>query len=124
MFGFSSHGRCADHVGNHRAVANGARQYHAPSGAWHNPDRLAGNYPHLSPYAYCANNPLSIIDPSGDFLTIKYNDDEYKVEYGDDGNFRLRCSNGDLYEKGIDFLDQALSSLDKLGSKFFGNTLV
>ncbi len=65
MFGFSSHGRCADHVGNHRAVANGARQYHAPSGAWHNPDRLAGNYPHLSPYAYCANNPLSIIDPTG-----------------------------------------------------------
>ncbi len=65
MFAFSSHGRCAGYVGDNRALAYGARQYHAPSGAWHNPDRLAGNYPHLSPYTYCAGDPVNCTDPSG-----------------------------------------------------------
>ncbi len=78
MFAFSSHGRCAGYVGNNRALANGARQYHAPSGAWHNPDRLAGNYPHLSPYTYCAGDPLNYIDPTGmDWIKAQYDDDRF-----------------------------------------------
>ncbi len=29
------------------------------------PDALAGKYPHISPYAFCANNPVNFTDPTG-----------------------------------------------------------
>ena len=32
---------------------------------WLSVDPLAHKYPHLSPYVYCANNPLKFIDPDG-----------------------------------------------------------
>ena len=34
-------------------------------------DRYASKYPFISPYAYCAWNPISIIDPTGDTLDIR-----------------------------------------------------
>ena len=30
------------------------------------PDRLAQDYPGLSPYLYCAADPINLIDPTGD----------------------------------------------------------
>ena len=43
----------------------GARPYYTPLAAWLHPDALAGDYTWLSPYCYCANNPVNIIDPTG-----------------------------------------------------------
>ena len=34
-------------------------------------DRFADKYPSLSPYSYCANNPVSLIDINGDSLWIQ-----------------------------------------------------
>ena len=34
-------------------------------------DRYADKYPFISPYAYCAWNPIKIIDPTGDTLDIR-----------------------------------------------------
>jgi RHS repeat-associated protein len=42
----------------------GARYYY-PDWGWISVDPLAHKYPHLSPYVYCANNPLKYIDPNG-----------------------------------------------------------
>jgi len=40
------------------------------------PDRMAGDYTRLSPYCYCANNPLIIIDPDGNNrVSAQYEDD-------------------------------------------------
>lgn len=35
-------------------------------GRWLSVDPMADKYPSLSPYVYCANNPLKYVDPSGE----------------------------------------------------------
>ena len=35
-------------------------------------DRYASKYPSISPYAYCAWNPLKLIDPTGDTITLTH----------------------------------------------------
>ena len=44
---------------------NNARFLDILTGSFISRDALAGSYPHLSPYANCANNPLIYIDPTG-----------------------------------------------------------
>ena len=43
----------------------GAREYDAALGVFTSVDPLAEKYPGISPYAYCANNPIRYIDPTG-----------------------------------------------------------
>src|SRR5690606_6218505 len=43
----------------------GARYYNADISIWLSVDPLSDKYPSLSPYTYCANNPLIIVDPDG-----------------------------------------------------------
>jgi RHS repeat-associated protein len=48
----------------------GARQYNPVTGRWDRIDPLAEKYYTVSPYAYCANNPVRFVDLHGDSLTI------------------------------------------------------
>ena len=48
-----------------------ARQYDPILCRFTSPDPLNFNYPHLSPYLYCAANPINYSDPSG--LAVIYN---------------------------------------------------
>ena len=43
----------------------GARQYNALLGRWDRIDPLCEKYYSVSPYAYCANNPVSFVDING-----------------------------------------------------------
>ena len=38
-------------------------------GRWLSVDLMADKYPSLSPYNYCANNPLRFVDPSGEIVS-------------------------------------------------------
>ena len=50
----------------------GARQYDAAIGRWHAMDPMTEKYYSSSPYAYCANNPIKYIDPTGMFYGDYY----------------------------------------------------
>ena len=43
----------------------GARYYNSDLSIWLSVDPLADKYPGLSPYTYCANNPVKLVDPDG-----------------------------------------------------------
>ena len=61
----------------------GARRYDASLASWLSVDPLAGNYPELSPYAYCAGNPVNLVDPDGKDIIIVYyvNDSQRTFRY-------------------------------------------
>ena len=70
-------------------------------------DPLCEKYYHLSPYAYCANNPVRYIDPTGMYINIFYTD-----ALGQQKSFR--------YERGMQspvddaFVNMAITSLNTL----------
>ena len=43
----------------------GARYYSPTLSIWASVDPMSDKYPSLSPYAYCANNPVILVDPNG-----------------------------------------------------------
>jgi RHS repeat-associated protein len=43
----------------------GARLYNSWNGKWISVDPLASKYPHLSPYAFVAGNPINLVDEDG-----------------------------------------------------------
>ncbi len=73
------------HVGKEFSQFNGlnwydneARQYDPVIGRFTSPDPMAEKYPALSPFAYCANNPLLFTDPSGMVIVIDPNISDFQ----------------------------------------------
>ena len=60
----------------------GARLLSTRTGRWTTMDPLAEKYYSISPYAYCGNNPVNLIDPDGMWIFIYYNNQSYKYENG------------------------------------------
>ena len=44
----------------------GARYYSSDLSIWLSVDPMSDKYPSLSPYTYCANNPIKLVDPNGE----------------------------------------------------------
>ena len=45
----------------------GSRYYSSDLSIWLSVDPMSDKYPSLSPYVYCANNPIKLVDPNGEF---------------------------------------------------------
>lgn len=59
----------------------GARYYNSDISIWLSVDPLADKYPGVSPYVYCANNPVRLVDPDGrDWVVVK-NDDRKTITF-------------------------------------------
>ena len=48
----------------------GARYYTSDLSVWLSVDPMSDKYPSLSPYVYCANNPVKLVDPNGEDVVI------------------------------------------------------
>lgn len=49
----------------------GARYYSSDLSIWLSVDPMSDKYPSLSPYVYCADNPVRLVDPNGDSVVFK-----------------------------------------------------
>ena len=56
-----------------------ARRYHPALSIWLSVDPMADKYPGVSPYAYCGNNPVRLVDPNGEEY-ILFGDEESKKD--------------------------------------------
>ena len=62
--------------------------------SWLSVDPMADKYPSISPYAYCAWNPLKLVDPKGEEIIIK--DGKWRWYYYIDGHVYLKSSKGNI----------------------------
>ena len=95
-------------------------------------DRFAEKYPDLSPYSYCAGNPINAIDINGDSIyfdmpTVEKGEiiSYTRYTYGKYGNNYGFGRNGELYHGSnttINAISEALNKLSSGGS--YGNYLV
>ncbi|MCR4828532.1 MAG: hypothetical protein K5864_03615 [Bacteroidales bacterium] len=84
---------------------------HAPLTLWLSVDPMADKYPSISPYAYCAWNPLKLVDPEGE---------EINPVYDLDGNFLGTDDLGLQGEPIImdkDRFEQGMSHLEAVNSR-------
>ena len=44
----------------------GSRYYSSDLSVWLSVDPMSDKYPSLSPYTYCADNPVRLVDPNGE----------------------------------------------------------
>jgi len=70
-YGFNSMEKDDELKGTGNSYDFGARMYDPRLGRWLAVDPLVAKYPALSPYSYCANNPILFIDPDGKDIAIK-----------------------------------------------------
>ena len=54
-----------------------ARYYNSALSIWISVDPMVDKYPNLSPYTYCANNPVKIFDPDGRDWIINLENNQY-----------------------------------------------
>ena len=78
----------------------GSRYYSSDLSVWLSVDPQAAKYPSLSPYTYCADNPVRLVDPNGDSIINKY---------------ALQLLKANNY---VDALNERLSGLEKGTSEY------
>ena len=81
---------------------------------WLSVDPMADKYPSISPYAYCAWNPVKLVDPDGRdiwILTDNYNPNAPRVKWTKNGLFN---EDGSKYEGSNSFVEQTALSLNAI----------
>ena len=87
------------------------------------PDPMSDKYPSVSPYLYCAGNPIRFVDPTGMVIAIHNDDDDkdYIFSKSEDGSYGFYCEGKKLTSVFANDVTDALCTIKK---NFFGNYLV
>ena len=64
----------------------GSRYYTSDLSVWLSVDPMSDKYPSLSPYVYCANNPIKLVDPNGREISTHTDETGRVVAVFDDGD--------------------------------------
>ncbi len=91
-----------------------ARYYHSDLSIWLSVDPLADKYPSMSPYTYCADNPVKLVDPNGREIGGYF--DWYGKYLGWDGkdDDNVYIVSGRIPHKNIDKKTGIVTSLDQV----------
>ena len=63
----------------------GSRYYSSDLSIWLSVDPMSDKYPSLSPYVYCANNPVKLVDPNGEDWYESEDGKTLEFIYGESG---------------------------------------
>ena len=87
----------------------GSRYYSSDLSVWLSVDPMSDKYPSLSPYTYCADNPVKLVDPNGEtFVGV----DGENVEVNQEKNGKISVGNN-----ASDDLKRMASMINESGSK-------
>lgn len=89
----------------------GARYYSSDLSIWLSVDPMSDKYPSLSPYTYCANNPIKLTDPDGRWIP----------GLDDEGNVTYTAEKGDSYDTFIKQFDCRDADGNNRGRDIFSN---
>ena len=97
----------------------GARHYDAALLRWHSMDPLCEKYYHISPYAYCINSPVNVIDKDGKRAEVSIRDNSITISstivmFGPNANYKL----SQYFQKSIYDTWGALKEFEYNGRKY------
>ena len=71
----------------------GSRYYNSDLSIWLSVDPMSDKYPSMSPYVYCANNPIKLVDPNGMTVEIPNEEDKKFINQLIDPNSKYYSAN-------------------------------
>ena len=99
-----------------------ARYYNSDLSIWLSVDPMSDKYPSTSPYTYCANNPVRLVDPDGEDIIDVDQETGRTTITRQDGNDILRCGGKTTELSGNGVYRKALETGEKEGNN--GGTLL
>ena len=93
---------------------------------WLSVDPMADKYPSISPYAYCAWNPVKLVDPDGREIYYKEGKNIFVYKKNSEGKYCFyNCRTGEVYSgDNQKYVDNLTKALDQLKEGNHGNKLV
>ena len=95
----------------------GARYYSSDLSIWLSVDPQASKYPSLSPYTYCANNPVMLVDPNGEEFSEHIDKYGNIIAHYDDGDNSVYLHKSGTTEADISAQRRVLNNTGGEGKK-------
>ncbi len=104
----------------------GARYYSSDLSIWLSVDPMSEKYPSFSPYVYCANNPVKLVDPNGEEIVLEtiYKKDANGNDTKEIERYNIRITGKIINNSGmnIDMSEAKEQIVSQIESSFSGVT--